>query len=120
MMKLPIVERLQTMKTGEVEDLTPHLTARVDIETVDPAMAPMSRSVYKVRTGCTFQMDQWANEGRELAVLKERAIRVMVHEIYGPVTDRLLEILGMLWEAGPIYDDKVGEAIEQLLRDLEP
>ena len=36
------------------------------------------------------------------------------------MSDRLHEILHLLWENGPLYDDKIGKAVEELIEDLKP
>ena len=74
----------------------------------------------KFRSTALFQMDQIADDDRAIPHLHRQAERVLMHEVYGPVQERLMEILKMLWEAGPIYDDKISKAIDVLISDLKP
>ncbi len=116
-MKLPIVEALHTVPTGRKFQLTTHLSfAAMSSEPDRPFRLDAAE---EVQSKATFEMRQLSREPRETMFLHDRARRVMIEEIYGPVTKRLHEIMVMLWEEGPRYDDKIVQAIEQLMEDLK-
>lgn len=117
-MKLPIVEAVRTTPTGKVVPLTKHLSWEISAA---PALDEFIRDrAVEIRSKATFEIRQLANDTREMEHLDKQAKRVMIHEIYGPVEDRLIVILHMLYEAGPMYDDKIKEAVDSLINDLRP
>lgn len=115
-MKLPLVDALRTAVTGKVVPLTPRLSVEVKYDLPDPFEVVRDRAI-EVRTSAKFEMRQISggNDG-ELKALHEQAIRAMVHEVYGPITERLHDILVMLWEEGPRYDPKVALAVDELFK----
>lgn len=117
-MKLPIVERLRTAQTGVKVPLSPHMSF---VHTIEDASGPdRPRDAYETITEATFSFRQTADDSRALPELRTRATRVVLKEVYGPVEDRLHSILHMLWEGGPLYDDKVVQAVQELIDDLRP
>lgn len=117
-MKLPIIEALRTIETGKVIPIT----GRVSIERELPtSLNPFryDRAIEFV-TSAKFEMRQIAMHKGEIPHLHEQAARAMTREIYGPVSDRLHDILHLLWENGPLYDDKIAKAVESLIEDLRP
>lgn len=115
-MKLPMVEALRTAATGKVVPLTPRLSAEVKFEPLDRMEVRHDRAI-EVRTSAKFEMRQIAGgHDGEFKVLHEQAVRTMMHEVYGPITERLHDILVMLWEEGPRYDPKVALAVEELFK----
>lgn len=117
-MKLPMIEALRTKRIGTRVPVTPRLSMVV-MENVDFATPVQSyREVF--RSAAIFQIDQIADDERAIPHLQKQAERVLMHEVYGPVHERLMEVLKMLYEAGPAYDDKVVKAIDALISDLQP
>lgn len=117
-MKLPIVERMRTTSTGKLMALTPHFSI---IHQVEMPSRPDSRDrAVEFVTECRFGVNQWSRDAEAIPILHEQATRVVMREIYGPVEERLFEILTLLFEAGPIYEDKVLQAVESLLKDMRP
>lgn len=117
-MKLPMVEALRTAETGKRFAINRHLSLICEVGSIT---APFSRGdAYEVKSEATFRIVQVANDSRALGHLHDRAARALTHEVYGPVMDRLMEIRTMLWEDGPRYDDKIAEAIDELINDLKP
>lgn len=117
-MKLPIIEAMHTAPTGKKVQLTRHLSFEVNVSA--PEFDSMRRDVVEeVRTKATLQINQLSRDPRETVHLQEQARRMVMHEIYGPVRERLHEILVMLWEAGPRYDDEISKAIDALMDDLK-
>src|SRR5688572_25642174 len=100
-------------------ELTPHFAITATLDDTAPNYA-MPHRAYKFTVEARFGVDQWADDERAIPTLRERAVRVVLREIYGPVEERLHEILVMRYEAGPIYEDKVLQAVETLLKDLRP
>jgi len=117
-MKLPIIEAMQTAQTGQVKALTRHLSFQHEVAEV-PEPLRFDRA-FEVRTSATLRVDQWADDSRALPLMGERARRMILKEIYGPVEDRLHEILHMLWKEGPQCDPKIAGAVDQLISDLRP
>ena len=118
-MKLPIVEAMQVTPLHQVKPLTPHLSVNLSFSDSPAAMA-MSGKAYQFRAEAKFTVDQWSSEERALPHLREQSIRILMHEVYGPVYERLFTILTLLYEAGPIYDDKIAREVETLLNDMSP
>lgn len=52
-----------------------------------------------------------------LGDVRNRAVRSIVHEVYGPVTDELFEILAEFWEAGEHKNPAV-QKLEALVNQL--
>jgi len=117
-MKLPFVEALETTPLGQVQAITPHLS--VSYELIPQPIGGIRDRAYQMRTKAVFGIDQWAKEERALPHLRDQAARVLMREVYGPVEERLFSILTLLYEAGPMYDDKIAREIETLLNDLRP
>lgn len=117
-MKLPIVERMRTTPTGRLMALAPHLSI---IHQAEVPSRPDSRDrAVEFVTEARFGVTQWAGGADAIPILHAQATRVLLREIYGPVEERLFEILTLLFEAGPIYEDKVLQAVESLLKDMRP
>lgn len=119
-MKLPIVDRLQVnLKPYEMLPLlvAPHTSVAA---TTEKPSSP--RYAHRYEVVAKFGIEQWSESGEPGAIIemRNRAIRVLLREIYGPVEERLHEILVMLYEAPPVYDDKVLLAVNELLKDLRP
>lgn len=118
-MKLPIIEAMQTAPTGKIIQLTPHLRAGVMMDASFDAMVVNDRAI-EFETTAKFSLHQIANDTREIPTLQKQAINVAMHELYGPVRERLHDILVMLWSEGPRYDDKIAVAVSALMEDLKP
>ena len=117
-MKLPIVEAVRTAPTGKVVPLTSHMSWEISAA---PALDTFIKDrAVEIRSKATFEVRQLSHDIRETEHLDRQAKRMMMHEIYGPVEDRLREILHMLYEKGPMYDDKIILAIDALINDLRP
>lgn len=117
-MKLPVVEAIRTAPTGKVVPLTSHMSFEV---VVAPALDANTKDhAFEIRSSAIFEVRQLARDSRETGYLQEQAKRIMLHEVYGPVEDRLREILHMLYEAGPMYEDKIVNAVDVLINDLRP
>lgn len=117
-MKLPIVEALRTVETGKVIPITGRVSIERELPT-SPNPFRYDRAIEFV-TIAKFEMRQIATHKEEIPYFHKQAARAMTHEIYGPVTDRLHDILHLLWENGPLFDDKISEAVESLIDDLRP
>lgn len=118
-MKLPIIEALKTSRTGKLILVNRHISVINKVE--EASIGPMGyRDAYEFRTEALFRVDQISSDSRGLNSYHERAVHMLTKEIYGPVTDELYKILHLLWENGPLYDDKIAKAVEQLIEDLKP
>ncbi len=117
-MKLPFVEALETTPLHQVKAITPHLSFVSELE-AQPIGGVRDRA-YQMRTKAVFTIDQWAEEEQALPHLRRQAARVLMKEVYGPVEERLFAILTMLYEAGPMIDEKIAREVENLLNDLRP
>lgn len=116
--KLPIIEAMHTAPTGKKVQLTRHLSFEVSVSA--PEFDGVRRDVAEeVRTKAILQINQLSRDPRETPYLQEQARRMVMHEIYGPVRERLQEILTMLFESGPMYDDKIAKAVDELMDDLK-
>lgn len=117
-MKLPIVEAMMTAKTGNVVPLTRHISFVSDVK------SPISESMfpdraYELLTEAKLAVYQHATDDRAIAILHDRARHMVMHELYGPVQDRLYQILHLIWEQRQ-FDDKIVLAVEELINDLRP
>lgn len=118
-MKLPIVEAMMTARTGKVVPLTRHISILADVhsELMHPMQAP--DRAYEFVTEAKLSVHQHSTDDRAIAILQDRARRMVLHELYGPVEDRLHEILHLVWEAHQ-PNDKIATAVEELINDLRP
>lgn len=115
-MKLPIIERMETAKTGEVVPLTQRVSFTADTEK-GPRAAIQDRA-WVVKSEVRFVMVQHTGHSETLSHLERRAKYALMHEIYGPVLDRLYEILHGAYEEALPYDSKIVANIDQLISDL--
>jgi hypothetical protein len=117
-MKLPIIEALRTIETGKVIPITGRVSVAREVPT-SPNPSSYDRAI-EFNTSAKFEMRQISMDKNDIHHLHKQAARAMTKEIYGPVSDRLHDILHMLWENGPLYDDKIVKAVESLIEDLRP
>lgn len=117
-MKLSIVEAVQTTPTGKVVPLTNHMTWEISAA---PSLDTYIKDrAVEIRSRAVFETRQLATDTRAIEHMTRQAKSIMMREIYGPVEERLYEILHMLYEAGPMYDDKITRAVDELINDLKP
>jgi hypothetical protein len=118
---MPLIAALRTSITEKRVYITPRLSVGKTTEAVGPISRGPDHFIFRSRA--IFEMQQIA-DGREppevIPMLHKQASRALAKEVYGPVRERLHEILIMLWEAGPTYDDKVHKAVNELFESLNP
>lgn len=118
-MKLPMIEALKTAETGKRIQITPRLSVAVEFNKPPEVDAVLHNVAMEIRSSAHFEVRQIARDSREIPHLQRQAERMLMNEVYGPVRGRLYDILKMLWEAGPAYDDKICTAIDKLIVDLQ-
>lgn len=117
-MKLPIIEALKTSRTGKLIPVNNYVSV---IHKVEAPSSPFThRDAFEVKTEALFNVVQIVDDERALDHCHKRAVHMMTETVYGPVVDRLHEIKRLLWENGPLYDDKITKAVESLIDDLRP
>ena len=115
-MKLPIIEAIRTARTGNVVPLTRRVSATFNLEDVSSDVR--GDRAYEFKTEAAFAFVQYADDEKAVPHLEKLAKRVLMTELYGPVVERLHELLHMAWEEPLPYDSKIVAAIEALLNDL--
>lgn len=118
-MKLPMIEALKTAETGKCVQITPRLSVAVEFNKPPELDTVLNHVAMEIRSSAHFEVRQIARDSREIPHLQRQAKRMLMNEVYGPVRERLYEILKMLWESGPSYDDKITKAIDDLVSDLQ-
>lgn len=117
-MKLPMVEALKTVQTRKVVPISRHVSALYEAYT--PEIGPVYDRAIEFRTSAVFEIRQLSRNSHEAEHLHKQAERVLIKEVYGPIEDRLHEILHKLWEDGPSYGDDISKMVEALINDMKP
>jgi hypothetical protein len=106
--KLPFIQHLRDRVVGQVAR-RPTVTSRfwdakVELEdepaTHDVLVHVEARMFFQQRVSEAALRASRAGTGAELERVRERAVRAIAHEAYGPIEQELRAILILLWEEG--------------------
>ncbi len=114
-----ILDKLKTSVIGRTP-IFGRTVVEHHLESIDPS-CKFSSEAFELTSTLTFEINQifsGRDSNQALSVCGERAKKVLAHELYGTVVEKLHRILHARWEEGSMRDDKVADLIQDLINDL--
>lgn len=116
-MKLPVIDALQTLQLDKRVPVDRFVS--FEQKRIDPPEPLRHRDGVVIRTSAFFCVDQTIYEDQPLEPSSRQAKEIIARRVYDPVIDRLRSIAELLYLDGISYDDKVLEAVNNLINDMK-